>query len=64
MGIRGIEILSETEEDTTDYKALLKRYIHHVWDSEGTDFIEDEGWINEPKISEEDRRILRELTKE
>lgn len=44
-----------------DYRDLLRRYIAHVWDSEGTNFI---GWCCEPQFSAADIAELTALSEE
>lgn len=44
-----------------DYQDLLRRYINHVGESEGTDFI---GWCKVPKFSQEEINELSRLSAE
>ena len=46
-----------------DYRELLKKYIEHVGDCEGTDFIDEYRFM--PRVfSEEEANILWELSNE
>jgi hypothetical protein len=52
--------MTETE---MDYKRLLQRYIAHVVDMEGTDFLDYPSHRKEP-FTDEEMRQLREAAEE
>ena len=48
-------------EDAIDYKTLLTRYIQHITEVEGGDFIRDTNPFDGVQLTDEEREILTNL---
>lgn len=46
-----------------DYKALLVKYIEHVTECEGTDFLSSGWYFDETIFSKDEWELLQELSK-
>ena len=51
------------KKDKTDYRTLLKKYIHHVGDIESVDYL-DEAKVRNSDFTEQELKILRKLSHE
>jgi len=61
MDIRVMNVLEIMEEYANQYKQLLSRYIQHVKETEGVDFI-DCDYYSDVKFTEKEFEVLRQLS--